>query len=149
MFKKLLVVAALLVPLPALANVSQNREIECLARAVYFEARGEGERGMRAVAHVVMNRVSNEAFPNTICGVVNQRRVAGRCQFSFVCEGKMRRPVSGEAWEYSRRIAYSVYHGNPDITDGALYFHARRVRPSWRLSFEEVAEDFGNHRFYR
>lgn len=148
MFKKLLVVVALMVPLPALANVSQNREIECLARAVYFEARGEGERGMRAVAHVVMNRVAESGFPDTICGVVTQRR-GGRCQFSFVCEGKMRRPVSGETWEYSRRIAYAVYHGVPDITDGALYFHARRVRPSWRHSFEEVAEDFGNHRFYR
>ncbi len=64
-------------------------ELKCLATAIYFEARGEPEEGQLAVAQVVLNRVKNPAYPNTICGVVYQNKTKrNRCQFSFACDGR-------------------------------------------------------------
>lgn len=152
---KKIIIACLFVVMSfgALANGDSRydrQQLDCLARAVYYEARGESERGMRGVAHVIINRAGNPSFPSSVCAVINERRGA-RCQFSFVCEGKMERRItaSDPMWTYAQRIARVAYFGAPDPTNGALYFHARRVRPSWRHAFEEVAEDFGNHRFYR
>src|SRR5690606_21735492 len=76
-----------------------SRDLECLTQAVYYEARGEGRDGMRAVAQVVLNRVRHPAFPKSVCGVVFQG--AGRrtgCQFSFTCNGSMRGRVNRAAW---------------------------------------------------
>lgn len=125
-----------------------SQELDCLARAIYWEARGEGEEGMAAVGHVIMNRKAAAQFPNSICRVIYQNG-----QFSWTSDRRLRnRPLPQNRLALQAlRVAYSIYHGSPDITNGALYFHARRVRPSWRQSFEEVAENFGagNHIFYR
>ena len=126
-----------------------RQEISCLSRAIYWEARGESERGMRAVAHVVMNRVEDGRWGRSVCAVVfHQRR--GRCQFSWACT-RVRNvtPSNSPQWLMAQRMARSVYYEQPDITNGALYFHARYVRPSWRSAMIEVAENFGQHRFYR
>lgn len=123
-------------------------ELNCLSRAVYWEARGEGERGMRAVAHVVINRKNDPRFPSDVCGVVYQRR-GNVCQFSWACTPLRTQQIRpSRQWDMAQRIARSVYFEQPDITDGSLYFHARYVRPVWRHAFEEVAE-YGNHIFYR
>jgi spore germination cell wall hydrolase CwlJ-like protein len=145
-----IVFMSLMMAFSAQASDSQHtrNELNCLSRAVYWEARGEGERGMRAVAHVVMNRKNNPRFPSNVCGVVYQRR-GNVCQFSWACTHLRTQQIAPSAqWQLAQRIARSVYFEQPDITDGSLYFHARYVRPSWRHAFEEVAE-YGNHIFYR
>jgi spore germination cell wall hydrolase CwlJ-like protein len=117
-------------------------EIACLARNIYYEARGEGEAGMRAVAHVTLNRVRSPLFKNTICGVVHQPY-----QFSWVRMEKSN--PRGSTWEMSQRIAEEVYLGQDpgDNTGGATYFHSKSVRPSWtrRLTYTVT---IGRHVFY-
>ena len=126
-----------------------RQEISCLSRAIYWEARGESERGMRAVAHVVMNRLEDGRWGKNVCAVVLHRR-GGRCQFSWACtQARNVTPSNSPQWTMAQRMARSVYYEQPDITNGALYFHARYVRPVWRSAMIEVAEDFGQHRFYR
>jgi N-acetylmuramoyl-L-alanine amidase len=118
-----------------------DAELHCLARNIYFEARGEGRQGMLAVGHVTLNRVRSNLFPNTICGVVHQRS-----QFSWT-----RNPgrVSGPLWTRSQEIAREIMAGETrDPTNGALYFHNGSVRPSWSHRFRRTAT-IGNHYFYR
>ena len=135
--------------------VGQPSEIECLALNVYFEARGEGELGRHAVANVTMNRVFDEAFPNTVCDVVRQGAMDGRkakrnlCQFSWWCDGRSDRPVDQRAWTDSLEIAQSVYWDRSrDPTDGALWFHAQYVDPEWATAFDRGPQ-IGKHLFYR
>ena len=89
-----------------------SRDLECLTQAAYYEARGEGRDGMKAVTQVVLNRVRHRAFPNSVCSVVFQG--AGRrtgCQFSFTCDGSMRGRVNRAAWNRARDIASAALSG--------------------------------------
>lgn len=123
-------------------------QLTCLAKAAYFEARGEGERGMAAVAHVVLNRAEHEAYPETPCGVVEQRR-GDRCQFSWACDGKPDEPTDAQAFLAARRVADEVARsGAADPTGGATMFHAARVTPYWAAEAEHTAT-VGRHLFYR
>lgn len=120
-----------------------NEETECLARAVYYESKGEPLSGQLTVADVIMNRSRSGRFPSSICGVVRQ---AG--QFSFVRRGVIPTPPEGARdWRIAVAIARIAMD---DLADGAapraLFFHARRVNPGWRLT--RVAT-VGNHVFYR
>ncbi len=135
--------------------VGKPSEIECLALNIYFEARGESLLGREAVASVTMNRVFDEAFPNTVCEVVRQGAMDGRkarrnlCQFSWWCDGRSDRPVDERAWADSLKIAQSMYWDRSrDPTDGALWFHAQYVDPSWADSFDRGPQ-IGKHLFYR
>ncbi|MFN3937729.1 MAG: cell wall hydrolase [Gemmobacter sp.] len=125
-------------------------EFECLARAIYFEARGEPLHGQIAVAEVVLNRVDSPRFPATICGVVHQGAGSGRgCQFSFVCDGRQRGIREGSAWERARSVARRVLDGTDRrLTDGATYFHEVNVTPRWSERFPRTAR-IGAHLFYR
>lgn len=127
-----------------------SRDLECLTQAAYYEARGEGRDGMRAVAQVVLNRVRHRAFPNSVCGVVFQG--AGRrtgCQFSFTCDGSMRGRVNRAAWNRAREIASSALSGAVEARVGnATHFHTTGVSPRWRHSLIQVAH-VGDHLFYR
>ena len=127
-----------------------SRDLDCLAQAVYYEARGEGPSGMRAVAQVVLNRVRHPAFPKTVCGVVYQgaaRRVG--CQFSFVCDGSMRRGKEPGAWRRAREIAAKAMGGYVMADVGnATHFHTLGVSPRWRNTLLRVAQ-IGTHIFYR
>jgi spore germination cell wall hydrolase CwlJ-like protein len=128
-----------------------RKEVACLALNIYFEARGEPNEGKLAVAHVVMNRVASDRFPDTVCNVVRQggeeRRY--RCQFSWWCDGRSDTPRSKADWQRSNEIALQVYWGRtPDPTDGALWYHADYVKPSWRHDFVE-GPVIGRHIFYR
>ena len=127
-----------------------SRDLECLTQAVYYEARGEGRDGMKAVAQVVLNRVRHRAFPNSVCSVVFQG--AGRrtgCQFSFTCDGSMRGRVNRAAWNRARDIASSALSGSVYAGVGnATHFHTTGVSPQWRNSLIRVSQ-VGDHLFYR
>ncbi|HET7816167.1 MAG TPA: cell wall hydrolase [Sphingomicrobium sp.] len=121
-----------------------SRELECLAAGIYFEAKSEPLAGQLAVGEVIANRAdSGGRFPSTYCGVLFQRG-----QFSFVRGGKW--PAvnrSGRQWQNAVAIARIVDQDLKDsAADKALFFHARRVSPKWRL--KRVAA-IGNHIFYR
>ena len=121
-----------------------SRELECLAVGVYFESKSEPLAGQLAVGHVIANRAnSGGRFPSSYCGVLFQRG-----QFSFV-RGRSWPAVnrSGRQWQNAVAIAKIVDQDLHDSTVGkALFFHARRVSPGWRL--KRVAS-IGNHVFYR
>lgn len=132
-------------------GVWDKRQQRCLAEAIYFEARGESERGQAAVAQVVLNRVRNPAYPNTICEVVYQNSDwMDSCQFSFACDGRKEVITEPEAWRRAQRIATDVTAGriyDRDVAD-ATHYHASWVRPSWRDTMKRVTT-IGVHRFYR
>ncbi|OHV08987.1 cell wall hydrolase [Kushneria phosphatilytica] len=110
--------------------------ITCLARTVYWEARGTDTREMEAVAEVVMNRLASPDFPNTVCGVVRQGSEQGNCQFSWWCDGRPDEADSEKAYTYSREIARRALNGDlPQRTRGALFFHHRGVSPAWADHF--------------
>lgn len=127
-----------------------SRDLDCLTQAVYYEARGEGRDGMRAVAQVVLNRVRHPAFPKSVCGVVFQG--AGRrtgCQFSFTCDGSMRGRVNRAAWDRARTVASAALSGSVFGNVGnATHFHTTGVSPQWRNSLIRVSQ-VGDHLFYR
>ena len=130
--------------------LESSRELECLTQAVYYEARGETPSGQAAVAQVVLNRVRHPAFPKTVCGVVFQgaARKTG-CQFSFACNGVMRRRVEPAAWRRAERIAVRALGGEVMADVGrATHFHTTAVAPYWGPRMTRVTQ-VGQHVFYR
>jgi spore germination cell wall hydrolase CwlJ-like protein len=130
---------------------AERTQLDCLAEAVYYEARSETVRGQRAVAEVVMNRVKNPHFPKTVCGVVYQGRLdpSGVCQFTFVCDGSKARLPKGEAWERARDVALHTMLGlSAPITRNATHYHTDYVDPYWSASLIETTV-IGSHIFYR
>ena len=127
-----------------------NFQWKCLAEALYFEARGEPVEGQFAVAEVILNRVKSEEFPNSICGVINQG--TGRkhaCQFSYTCDGKLERVSNLVSYDQMVRIAGVMIDGvSPPLTEGATYYHATSVWPSWARGFENTVT-IGAHKFYK
>ncbi len=113
----------------------RRKELRCLAVGVYFEARGEPTRGQIAVAQVIMNRVREGFYPNTICKVVFQgsHRKTG-CQFSFTCDGLSDRPRNKWSWRKSMRVAKKVINGKVWLKDigNASHYHATYVNPIWK-----------------
>jgi spore germination cell wall hydrolase CwlJ-like protein len=130
--------------------LESSRELECLADAVYYEARGETPSGQAAVAQVVMNRVRHPAFPKSICGVVFQGAYHRTgCQFSFACDGSMRRARDIGAWARARKIASHALAGTMSNEVGsATHFHTTNVSPGWGPRLLRVAQ-VGMHIFYR
>ena len=129
---------------------SIRADMRCLALNIYFEARGEPDRGKIAVGHVVMNRVEADRFPDTICAVVKQGGEDTRhmCQFSWWCDGRSDTPRDADAWRHSKALAHQVFWGlAEDPTLGALWYHAKYVSPPWRTRFIRVTE-IGEHVFY-
>jgi hypothetical protein len=134
--------------------VAQRRvrlaEENCLAKAVYFEARSETELGQLAVAKVILNRVKDPDYPKTICGVVYQgsdRR--NSCQFSFACDGLADDVRSRPAWDRSKRIAQKALAGDQTvrIMGAATHYHADYVRPKWSREMRRQIK-IGRHIFY-
>jgi spore germination cell wall hydrolase CwlJ-like protein len=130
--------------------LESSRELECLADAVYYEARGETPSGQAAVAQVVMNRVRHPAFPKSICGVVFQGAYHRTgCQFSFACDGSMRRARETGAWSRARKVASRALTGAMSSEVGsATHFHTVNVSPGWGPRLLRVAQ-VGMHIFYR
>lgn len=122
--------------------------ITCLARTIYWEARGEGEEGMRAIAAVVLNRLETPGFPDTVCGIVKEGQSRRRCQFSWWCDGRPDEAQDPSAYARALDAARRALNGEiEDPTGGALYFHHRRVNPEWASVYTRTAE-IGDHRFY-
>jgi spore germination cell wall hydrolase CwlJ-like protein len=127
-----------------------QREHGCLAQAIYFEARGETQRGQQAVAEVVMNRVRSPHYPDTICGVVYQgsERVTG-CQFTFTCDGSLGHRPRGRAWDRAQRMATAVMLGyTRPITQRSTHYHTMAVNPVWSAGLVETMK-VDSHIFYR
>ena len=123
--------------------------ITCLARTVYWEAKGENADGMEAIASVVMNRLGHEGFPGTVCGVVRQGREKGDCQFSWWCDGRPDDVEEEKRYAAAKEIARKALNRQlEDRTDGALYFHHRKVSPEWAKKYARTAE-VGDHLFYK
>jgi spore germination cell wall hydrolase CwlJ-like protein len=117
-------------------------DLQCMAGAVYFEAKGEPLSGQLAVAEVIRNRAKSGRFPKSICSVVTQRG-----QFSFVRGGHVPSIAMNRQYRTAlavARVALADAWDSP--APGAMYFHARRVSPGWHR--EQVAA-IGNHLFYR
>lgn len=127
-----------------------DAQFECLAEALYFEARGETVRGQFAVAEVIMNRVASSKFPDTLCGVINQG--TGRkyqCQFTYTCDGYAEVISEKRAYERVAKVARAVIDGKGDeLTDGAMFYHTTAVSPRWSRKFTKTAQ-IGVHVFYR
>lgn len=122
----------------------------CLAEALYFEARGESVRGQFAVAEVVLNRVDNPDFPDTVCAVVHQG--TGRkyqCQFTYTCDGHKEVINEPRAFESVGKVAHLMVEGAPrPLTKGATHYHTRAVSPNWARVYPRVAT-IGVHHFYK
>ena len=127
------------------AAETQGADEECLANAVYFEARGESLEGQLAVAEVVINRAASGLYPASLCGVVRQPS-----QFSFVRAGRMPRADRGsDGWRRAVAIARIARSGARRMLAGnVMWYHANYVSPRWgrRLA---MAERIGAHIFYR
>ena len=126
------------------------KERNCLAQAIYYEARSEKRVGQLAVADVVLNRVSSPLYPDTICEVVFQgsKRKTG-CQFSFTCDGSMKARLNERKWRDSEMLAGAVLAGiRKPVSRYATHYHADYVAPPWADKLTPTAT-IGTHKFYR
>lgn len=136
--------------LKAAGALDEARALDCLTAAVYYEAALESVEGQRAVAQVVLNRMRHPAFPKSVCGVVFQgaERTTG-CQFTFTCDGSLRRDPEPTLWERSRGVARAALNGYVMRKVGnATHYHAVYVAPYWSPSLAKVGT-IGAHVFYR
>ncbi|PSJ43606.1 hypothetical protein C7I55_01340 [Sphingomonas deserti] len=130
--------------------VDRLRALECLTAAVYYEAATEPVDGQRAVAQVVLNRARHPAYPRSVCGVVFQgsERATG-CQFTFTCDGAIRRTPMAALWARARAIAEEALAGKVYAPVGwATHYHTNWVVPYWSSSLTKLA-NVGTHIFYR
>ena len=134
-------------------------ESQCLALNIFFEAAVESTAGKLAVAHVTLNRVKSNNYPNSICEVVkegihysNGLPKRNRCQFSWYCDGKGDIPKEGRLWNESLDLANYVVERQDDlrdITDGATHYHATYIdAPRWTAR-KKVTTSIDQHIFYR
>lgn len=135
--------ASLVAEVPAAGKLDE--QMQCLAGAIYFESKGEPLAGQLAVGRVVVARATSGRFPSSYCGVVYQRS-----QFSFVRGGRMPAiDTASIAWKRARKVALIAHEGAwRSAAEGALFFHARYVSPSWKNGKTKLAQ-IDNHVFYR
>lgn len=128
----------------------RRRALRCLTQAVYYEAALEPDDGQLAVAQVVLNRVRDPNYPDSICGVVYQgaERNTG-CQFTFTCDGALARSPTAWGWSRAQKVAERALAGEVAKPVGsATHYHADYVRPWWAPSLTKVSQ-VGAHIFYR
>jgi len=132
-------------------------QVQCMALNIYYEARGSNLADQAAVADVVMNRVQDTRYPNTICKVVKQglqnadgSMKRNKCQFSWYCDGKHDRPQDQDRWVEAQGIAWNMVEENKfrGITEGSTHYHATYVEPRWAKTLQLVGR-IGAHIFYR
>lgn len=139
--------------------LAQNiqKQLECVADNVYYEARGEGHLGMVAVAQVVLNRVTDPRWPNSPCGVVydgakyskdRAHLQKGKCQFSWVCQSSRPRPPDPVLYKEAWKAAHEVFVERKwtDRFAGLTFYHAEYVKPKWPYQF---VKKVGRHLFYK
>ena len=126
-------------------------EHRCLSEVLYYEARGEGAQGEKAVAEVVFHRMNTGNYGHSICAVVYEGAGHPGCQFSFTCNGDLHRERDAHAWSNSERLAAEILTDQAwrkDSTGGATNYHAASVSPDWADTLEKTGQ-IGNHVFYR
>jgi len=140
------------VPLKTKKGVEvSDKDLWCMATAIYFEARGESYQGQIAVGQVVMNRLAHPLYPKSICGVVFQNEhMRNACQFSFACDGISEKVTDQKSWAQAMKIAKNVIAGKDrvDAVGHATHYHATYVRPDWAPRMKKVAK-IGQHVFYQ
>ena len=122
----------------------------CLADAIYFEARGEPEKGQEAVAQVILNRATSGKYPKSVCGVVYQgQSKRNACQFSFACDGKPEVKREAKAWDRAKSIAKAMATGQKQVStlETATHYHATYVKPRWARKMKKLST-IGGHIFY-
>lgn len=157
---------------PELYTEESHPDEYCIALNIYYESRSDNIAGKYAVADVVLNRVQDSRFPDTVCGVIregptyeswatkqhadlpDEERIyyprKNRCQFSWYCDGLTDEPDQPAAWRDAQTIAYNIvqYGRFRGITEGATNYHATYVSPSWSLVYDIIGR-IGEHIFYR
>ena len=161
------------IEIQAQKKMPYHPSVKCLALNMYHEARSQGTAGLFAVSAVVLNRVNDPRFPDSVCEVVyqgptreswktrqhkdlpdNKRKyypIKNRCQFSWYCDGKSDIPHNKKKWEEALDLSASIMHNEIlfiDITDGALFYHADYVTPGWAKTKQKTVE-VEDHIFYR
>jgi spore germination cell wall hydrolase CwlJ-like protein len=127
------------------------REHKCLSEAMYYEARGEGVGGEKAVAEVIFHRLNTGRFGRSICAVVYEGAYRPGCQFSFTCNGVMNQAKMTGPWMQTQLLAARILTGEErlyDTTGGATSYHAITVQPDWAAELIRTVQ-IGNHIFYR
>lgn len=134
----------------------RKRAVQCLALAIAYEAGNQSIEGQQAVAEVILNRARagvfarDPAVAKTVCGVVfagSERRTG--CQFTFTCDGSLKRHLPERMLAAARAVAEAALDGrNPTRVSGAAWYHANYVSPYWAPSLVRVAT-IGAHIFYR
>lgn len=139
-------------PLSRQLAAERRRSIDCLAKAIYFEARSEPRAGQLAVAQVIVNRVEHWFYPNDVCSVVFQNEARrNKCQFSFACDGRSDRARDMASWSRSVTLAREVLENglrSEVVGTKATHYHANYVRPRWIRDMVRIAR-IGRHIFYR
>ncbi|MFV0643408.1 MAG: cell wall hydrolase [Sphingomonadaceae bacterium] len=128
---------------------AKDRAIDCMASAMWYEA-GNGAADQRAVGQVILNRMRHPAYPNSVCGVVfqGQERSTG-CQFTFTCDGALRRRPSDAAFAKARAEARFMLAGGIAPAVGlATHYHTNWVHPRWSAEMDKIAQ-VGTHLFFR
>ena len=165
--KKLILATAMLFAVTAaqaqeLYREASNPQEYCLALNIYHEARGSNFADQMAVADVVLNRVEDNRYPDTVCEVVKQGKykpswktgelipVRNQCQFSWWCDGKSDEPKDTDAWRSAQQSAYMImqYQDFRGITEGSTHYHATYVSPQWARGFQLIGR-IGDHIYYR
>ena len=136
-------------PISSVVDIEDEGEFDCMAKTIYFEAGNQSYQGKLAVGKVVINRVNDKRYPNSVCKVIKQNR-----QFSWYWDGKPDEPVmSSPTWKESKRAAREVLC-RCDMTSTVFndpsvqYYHADYVNPKWAGQKKRVAK-IDNHIFYR
>jgi spore germination cell wall hydrolase CwlJ-like protein len=136
---------------PVTAEV-RDKQLDCLAKNIYHEAKGEPFEGKVAVAQVTLNRAASGQFPSDICKVVYQKNVVYEkvlCQFSWYCDqATVAKPKNTAAYKECQIVARQVLLEEfrlPSLNK-ALYFHATHINPGWK---KEKVATIGNHVFYK
>ncbi|WP_268800444.1 cell wall hydrolase [Pseudomonas huanghezhanensis] len=123
--------------------------LTCLARTIYWEAKGGKPADMEAVANVVLNRLGHDGFPDTVCAVVKEGSEKKRCQFSWWCDGRPDDVQEERRYDVAKEIARKALNQQlADHTRGAMYFHDRNVSPVWGRQYLKTAET-GEFLFYK
>lgn len=127
------------------------KEHRCLSDALYYEARGEGEKGQKAIAEVIFTRLQKGKYGHSICAVVYEGANQPKCQFSFTCNGALKNTKNQVAWTKAQQLAARILTGEETLknaTGGAVNFHAITVDPEWAGELARTTQ-IGNHVFYK
>lgn len=150
--------------LPQRVRPDSDEEVYCLALNIYHEARGSTFADQVAVTDVVLNRVYDHRYPNTVCEVVHQAKISqwhlentgrrvpvrNQCQFSWHCNGRPDEPNDHRAWRDAQYLAYNMYYYDyfRGITEGATHYHATHVSPFWAPTLQRIGQ-IGSHIYYK